>query len=378
MSEYTDHTSFSNLFIAHFSSLEDPRRILKGNYHYPLTAVLFLIVTSVLCGYCENECIADFGKINLSWFRKYFPYKHGICSHDVIGKLLQRIDYESFCICFSQWAKQSFKLTELELVSIDGKRIRGSDDSLSNKVADHIVSAYLSSSNIVMGQVATDAKSNEITAIPLLLDSIDVSGCIVSIDAMGCQKKIAQKIVDRNADYLLAVKDNQAELHEQVRRQFELRLPTTTNTTKEVNGGRIETRTATLLTDLSRLTQKEEWAKLKSILKIDTERYIKATGEKANETRYYISSCSEQDAATMNNKARGHWSIENKLHWHLDVTFGEDDSRKRVGNAAKNFNIILKTALALLQRDKENKISVKRKRLKAALNIEYREMIMKI
>ena len=378
MSEFNAHISYSTLFIAHFGSLEDPRRILKGNYLYPLTEVLFLVVTSVLCGYCDNECMVDFGKMNLDWLRKYFPYKHGICSHDVIGKLLQRIDYGCFCTCFSQWAKQCFKLTEFELVSIDGKRIRGSDDSVSNKVADHIVSAYLSSSNIVMGQVATNAKSNEITAIPQLLDSIDLSGCIVSIDAMGCQKKIAQKIVDRDADYLLAVKDNQAELHEQVRRQFELSLPTTTNTTKEVNGGRIETRTATFLTDLSRLNQKEEWIKLKSILKINTERFIKATGEKTNETRYYISSCSKQDAAMMNSMARGHWGIENKLHWHLDVTFGEDDSTKRVGNAAKNFNIILKTALALLQRDKENKISVKRKRLKAALNIEYREMIMKI
>ena len=378
MSENSVHKNYSNLFIIHFDSLQDPRRVSRGHFLYPLTEVLFLIVTSVLCGYTENECITDFGSMNLVWLRKYFPYKHGICSHDVIGKLLQRIDYDSFCTCFSQWSTQCFKLTEFELVSIDGKRLRGSDDPVSNKVADHIVSAFLSSSNIVLGQVATDAKSNEITAIPQLLDSIDVKGCIVSIDAMGCQKKIAQKITEKGADYLLAVKDNQEELHDQVRRQFELKLASTTSTIKEVNGGRVEIRTATLQRDLSRLNQKEEWANLNSILKIDTERYIKATKEKTNETRYYISSCTKQDAATMNNKARGHWGIENKLHWHLDVTFGEDDSRKRVGNAAKNFNIILKTALVLLKRDEGNKISVNRKRLKAALNIEYREMIMKI
>jgi predicted transposase YbfD/YdcC len=378
MTDNLPQHAYSNLFIVHFESLEDRRRVLKGNYLYPLTEVLFLVVTAVLCGYTDNACMSDFGRMNLAWLRKYFPYQHGICSPDVIGKLFQRIDYGCFCSCFSQWAKECFKLTEFELVSIDGKRLRGSYDASSNKMADHIVSAYLSSSNIVMGQVATDAKSNEITAIPQLLDSIDIKGCIISIDAMGCQKKIAQKIIDKGAGYLLAVKDNQEELHQQVQRQFELRLPTITSTTKEVNGGRVEIRTATLLTDLSRLNQKEEWAGLNSILKIDTERYVKATAEKTNETRYYISSCSKQDAATMNSLARGHWGIENKLHWHLDVTFGEDKSRKRVGNAAKNFNIILKTALILLQRDKENKISVKRKRLKAAHNIGYRESIMKI
>jgi len=370
--------SYTASFVAHFASLKDPRRTTKGNIIYPLNEILFLVISSVLCGHSDYICIEDFGEQNIDWLRKYFPYVNGTCSHDVLGRLFQKIDYDCFNQCFMDWAKQTYRLTEAELISIDGKRIRGSYDTANNKLASHIVSAYLSSNNMAIAQVATEEKSNEITAIPELLNSIDIKGAIISIDAMGCQKAIAEKIVSKGADYLLAVKDNQKDLHAQVKRLFTLKLRSTSHTTTDFNHGRIEKRTATMLTDLSMMSQKEEWESLKSVVKIDTERYIKLSKETTTETRYYICSTAAYDAAKMNSFVRNHWGIENKLHWHLDVNFGEDDSRKRVGNAAKNFNLILKTALAILLRDKENKISIKRKKQKAAYDTKYREYLMKV
>ena len=368
--------AYSASFVSHFALLKDPRRTTKGNLIYPLNEILFLVMSSVLCGHSDYICIEDFGEQNLEWLRKYFPYSNGTCSHDVIGRLFQKIDYDCFSQCFSNWAKQTYHLTEAELIAIDGKRIRGSYDS--NKLATHIVSAYLSSSNITIGQVATEEKSNEITAIPELLDKIDIQGAVVSIDAMGCQKEIAEKIISKKADYLLAVKDNQKDLHSQLKRMFTLKLSTTSHTSKDFDHGRIEKRTATILTDLSMMSQKEEWKNVSSVIKIDTERYIKVSGVTAKETRYYICSTAAYSAAQMNSFVRNHWGVENKLHWHLDVNFGEDASRKRVGNAARNFNLILKTALALLLRDKENKISINRKKQKACYSCAYREKLMKV
>ena len=370
--------AYSASFVEHFALLEDPRRTTKGNLIYPLAEILFLVMSSVLCGHSDYICIEDFGKQNLAWLRRYFPYINGTCSHDVIGKLFQKIDYDCFSMCFTNWARQTYGLTEAELISIDGKRIRGSYNTADNKLATHIVSAYLSASNIAIGQVATEEKSNEITAIPELLDKIDIQGAIVSIDAMGCQKQIAEKIISKKADYLLAVKDNQKDLHSQIKQMFSLNLPTTSHTSTSFGHGRTEKRTATMLTDLSMMSQKEEWKNVSSVLKIETERYIKSSKETTKETRHYICSTAVYNACQMNDFVRGHWAIENKLHWHLDVNFGEDASRKRVGNAAKNFNLISKTALAVLLRDKENKISIKRKKQKACYDYDYREFLMKV
>lgn len=364
--------SFTNIF----TLLKDPRRITKGNFKYPLTELLFLVITSVLCGHSDYECISDFGKLNLEWFRKYFPFEKGICSPDVLERLFQKINHQLFNKCFMTWAQKSYSLTDDELIAIDGKRVCGSYDTLSETAASHILTAFMSSKSICMGQVTTQEKSNEITAIPELLDSIDVKGAMISIDAMGCQKAIAKKIISKNANYLLAVKENQKELYQQIENLFTLKLGATSDESIDNGHGRVEKRTATLLTNLDLLEEKENWASLKSILKIDSERYVKSTKLTSYQTRYYICSSNTYSATKMNHYVREHWAIENKLHWQLDVNFGEDDARKRIGNSAKNFNLLLKTALTLLQRDKINKISIRRKKLKASYNLEYRELMM--
>lgn len=373
-----DYSAYSSQFSSIFSQLKDPRRTGKGNIKYPLTEILFLAVSSVLCGYTDFVCIEEFGELNLAWLRKYYPYSNGTCSHDVIGKLFQRLNYQQFSECFMQWARLSYKFNTEELIAIDGKRVCGSYDTASATPASHIVSAYASAGEICIGQVVTEEKSNEITAIPELLDSIDLRSAIVSIDAMGCQRDIAEKIISKKADYILAVKANQKYLYDDVVDLFASKQPFKSHSAVETGHGRIEKRTATVLDSAAMLDDSNKWPGLRSLVKIDTERYIKSTRLTSAETRYYISSCTGFSAEKMNQLVRHHWSVENKLHWQLDVNFGEDDARKRVGNAANNFNLILKTALALLQRDKTNKLSVKRKGMRASFDIKYREQVMKV
>lgn len=380
MAHQKAQVDYSETFINSFHSLKDPRRISKGNIKYPLIEILFLTISSVLCGHSDYVLIEDFGKANLPWLRKFYPFKNGICSHDVIGKLFQRIDYQLFESLYSDWVKENFKLTQDELIAIDGKRICGSYDSYAGKVASHIVSAYVSSSAITLGQEAITEKSNEITAIPKLLDKIDIKNAMISIDAMGCQKAIATKIVDNGGNYFLAVKKNQKELYEQMISLLELNLPTYTDTHiwEETGHGRVEKRTSTLLTDLSLLDQKGDWSNLNCIARIDTQRYCKVKKTTSKESRYYICSSTNITAQKANEYARGHWAVENKLHWQLDVNFDEDKARKRKGDCDKNFNLILKTGLTLLERDKTNKLSIKRKKLKASYNLNYRELLMKV
>lgn len=378
MTTQRSQEAYTASFVEKFSSLKDPRRTSKGNIIYPLNEILFLVVTAVLCGHSDYICIEDFGEQHIDWLKKYFPYTNGTCSHDVIGKLFQKIDYNCFNVCFMAWASATYQLTEAELISIDGKRIRGSYDTNHSKLASHIVTAYMSSQNIAIGQKAVSNKSNEITAIPDLLDSIEIKGAIISIDAMGCQKAIAEKIVAKGADYLLAVKDNQQDLHDQLKRLFTLNLHFNNSVTETFDHGRVEKRTATILTDLSMMSQREEWTNLNCAIKIESERYDKLSKQTTKEQRHYICSTTKYGAEKINELVRSHWAIENKLHWHLDVNFGEDNARKRIGNSEKNFNIILKTALAILLRDKTKNFSIKRKKQKASYDVKYREFLMKV
>lgn len=373
-----DPNTYSNTFFKSFSVLKDPRRTHMGNIKYPLVEILFLVISSVICGHSEYVLIEDFGKNNIDWLRKYFDYENGICSHDVIGKLFQNIDYELFESLYSSWITAHFKLTEQELISIDGKRIRGSYDTYSNKLASHIVSAYLTEESLTLGQVAVDKKSNEITAIPKLLDKINIKDAVVSIDAMGCQKDIAKKIIAEGGDYLLAIKGNQKELHQQIVSLFDINLPFKTHQKEDVGHGRVEKRKATVLSDLRLLDAKEEWRNLNSIIKIETERYCKTQKRTSTQSRYYICSVANITPEKANQYVRQHWAIENNLHWQLDVNFGEDSARKRIGDSEKNFNLILKSALFFLKRDKTNKVSIKRKKIKATYNLEYRELIMEV
>jgi len=367
---------YSTVFTSYFSSLKDPRRTNKGNFYYPLQEILFLTISAVISGADGWVSISQFGESKLSWLRKYYPYENGIPSHDVLGKLFARLNHKEFTRCFTNWIASISHFTNGEVVAVDGKSIRKSNDQSTGESALHVVSAYAAENRLCLGQQVVGQKSNEITAIPELLKILDIKGCIVTIDAMGCQKKIAADIVKKKADYLLMVKDNQKELKQQVEKMFIRGAITDTNKQIDAGHGRVENRVCDVIDELCFMDEKEQWKNLKSIVMIQSERCNKQTGETSKQTRYYISSL-PADAEKMNKAIRQHWSIENNLHWELDVIFKEDDSLKKKGESPKNFNVILKMAMTLLNNKKLGKLSKPTKRLKAALDDKFRTKILK-
>jgi predicted transposase YbfD/YdcC len=367
---------YSTVFTSYFSSLKDPRRTNKGNFYYPLQEILFLTISAVISGADGWVSISQFGESKLSWLRKYYPYENGIPSHDVLGKLFARLNHKEFTRCFTNWIASISHFTNGEVVAVDGKSIRKSNDQSTGESALHVVSAYAAENRLCLGQQVVGQKSNEITAIPELLKILDIKGCIVTIDAMGCQKKIAADIVKKKADYLLMVKDNQKELKQQVEKMFIRGAIKDTNKQIDAGHGRVENRVCDVIDELCFMDEKEQWKNLKSIVMIQSERCNKQTGETSKQTRYYISSL-PADAEKMNKAIRQHWSIENNLHWELDVIFKEDDSLKKKGESPKNFNVILKMAMTLLNNKKLGKLSKPTKRLKAALDDKFRTKILK-
>ena len=370
-SEKPAHQVFSH----YFSGMKDPRRTNKGHHLYPLEEILFLCISAVVSGMDDWTSINLFGRSKLIWLRQYFPYRHGIPSHDVLGKVFAALDPVEFGKCFSEWISSISELTGGEVVAIDGKTLCGSDDKWAGKSALHVVSAYASGNRLCLGQKAVTEKSNEITAIPDLLKLLTVKGCIITIDAMGCQKKIARAIIDKQADYLLMVKDNQEELKEQVEKVFNLNTKAETEITIDAGHGRIERRTCQAIDNLLFLDGKEEWTGLKSIAKVISERTDKRSGKQSAETRYYISSLPAKPKV-IGNAVRSHWAIENNLHWTLDLLFKEDASLKKKGHSALNYNIIVKTALAMIEREISTKASKPQKRKRAALDDEYRSFLL--
>jgi len=362
-------------FNAYFQSLKDPRRTNKGNYFYPLQEILFLTISAVISGAEGWTTIQEFGKAKIDWLRKFFPYENGTPSHDVLGKLFANLDRNEFSKCFSNWINSISEITEGEVIAIDGKTIRKSNKTHNSKSALHVVSAYASNNRLCIGQEVVAEKSNEITAIPKLLEVLELKGCIVTIDAMGCQKQIVKDIRKKKADYLLMVKGNQPELKEQVEKLFQKRNMSDIDINIDSGHGRIETRTCQVITDLKFLDGKEKWTDLKSIICLSSERCDKASDKTTIQKRYYISSLSG-NAAQINHAVRQHWTVENNLHWSLDVIFKEDSSLKKKGNSAINYNIILKLALAMIEKEKSRKRSKPAKRLTAALDDKYREKIL--
>jgi predicted transposase YbfD/YdcC len=360
----------------YIDDLEDPRRMTKGNFLYPLNEIFFLVISAVISGTEDWRGIELFGKSKINWLKRFLPFENGTPSHDVLGKLFARIDIENFQNVFVKWINSISKLTDGEIVPIDGKTAKGSGDSDKSNSAIHVVSAYAAKQNICLGQTTVDKKHNEIVAIPEILELIAVKGCIVTIDAMGCQKKIAKKIIQKEADYVLMVKDNQKELKEQIEKLFDLQENTNYDETIDSDHGRIETRKCEMINDLKFLDGKEQWCGLNSVVKITSTRYETKSKKESQEMRYYISSL-EKDSKKLNNIIRSHWSIENNLHWRLDVTFKEDKQSKKAGNSASNFNIISKIAMTLIDKEKTKKESLGKKRLLAAWNDEYREKILK-
>ena len=362
--------------LSSFSSLTDPR--IDRTKIYPLESIIFLTIAAVVAGAETFVDIEEFGILKLDWLKKYVSCPDDrIPSHDTIGDFYSRIDSQEFENCFVDWISQVCGISNGELISIDGKRLRGSYDRYDNKAAIHMVSAWASSNEVVLGQVKVNEKSNEITAIPVLLDVLEIKGAIVSIDAMGCQTKIAEKIIEEKADYILALKGNQGALKEQVESYFNAAPIYSEDEYTIKDHGRIESRKCSVITDLELIEETQHWKGIKAVVRIESKRTQVLTSKKTTENRYYITSL-DKNANELNQLIRGHWGIENKLHWVLDVVFNEDLSRVRKNNAPENFSIIRRIALNLIKLDKTPKVSQRNKRNRAAWSDKFLEQILKI
>lgn len=367
--------------LVRLSTISDPR--LERSKLYPLHEILFLTLNAVLSGYSDWEEIADFGEEKLEWLRKYSPYTNGVPAHDTINRVMGLISPKEFEAFFVDWARGLAPSLSGKVVNIDGKSLKGSvNNSLKNvkkseggKQSVHLVEAWCSELGLCLGQVKTEEKSNEITAIPELLSMLDLEGSVVTIDAMGCQKDIAAKIAGGKGQYLLGLKGNQEGVFEAVKALFAARggdaMP---HETSNIGHGRIEARSCKVLP--ASLLAKEHldgWPELRTLVEIEAHRgQVLRENDFSLETRYYLSSMDE-DASYHNTVVRGHWAIENELHWRMDVTFGEDASRKQQRNAPQNFGVINRVALNLLKNNGEKpKVSIKRRMNKCAMNDDYR------
>lgn len=358
----------------HFSELEDPRRY---NKRHLLHDIIVIAICGAICGADDWVAVEEFGHAKRSWFEEFLELPHGIPSHDTFGDVFGVLDPEQFRRSFIQWVQAVNEVTGGQIVSIDGKKLRRSHDKTLGKNAIHMVSAWAAENHVVLGQVKVDDKSNEITAIPQLLDLLEISGCIVTIDAMGCQREIAKKIVeDKDADYVLALKGNQNGLFEDVKNLFEHAQEVGFENceyyrTKEKGHGRLEVRECWTLSDretLASIRSLANWRGLRTVIMVKSER--RDGDKRSEESRYYISSLSGNAEQALE-AVRGHWGIENKVHWVLDIAFREDDCRIRKGSGAQNFAILRHIALNLLKREKTAKCGVKNKRLKAGWDESY-------
>jgi predicted transposase YbfD/YdcC len=360
--------------IHYFSAIKDPR--MDRTKAHLLEDIIVIAILSVICGADTWDDMEEFGKEKEKWLKTFLKLPEGIPSHDTFNRVFSLLDPYLLEDAFIQWTCSVAHLTDGEVISIDGKTICGSRDKNKKSIV-HMVSAWANVNNIVLGQVKVDDKSNEITAIPELLKLLVLKDCIVTIDAMGCQKEIASAIVSGEANYILALKGNQGNLLEQTEDSFRFLNVVSSDEEIDSGHGRVERRFCTVVNDLSMIEQKEQWQGLKSLVRIEAERYIKSSGKTETETRFYISSL-PADAALLNKSIRSHWGIENKLHWSLDVAFNEDNSRKRAGHAAQNFSVVNRIALNLLKNEIATKRGIKGKRLKAGWSNAYLEKILKI
>jgi predicted transposase YbfD/YdcC len=353
--------------LKYFADLRDPR--VERTREHVLEEVLLIAIAAVLSGAGGWNEIESYGKAKAGWFKTFLKLPGGIPSHDTFNRVFAALDPEELENGFVAWVSSMARLTAGEVVAIDGKALRGTREA-GKKAIVHMVSAWANSNNLVLAQRKVEEKSNEITAIPKLLDALELSGTVVTIDAMGCQRSIAEKIVDKKADYILAVKQNQGHLLEEVKDSFRMLAADAVAEEIDCGHGRVERRTCSVIGDLSLVEKAAEWASLRGLVRIEAERFHKSTGQTERETRYYITSLPPQ-AERLNRCVRLHWGIENKLHWSLDVAFGEDLSRKRAGHAAQNFSLLNRIALNLLKQDKTCKLGVKGKRLNAAWDNDY-------
>ena len=338
---------------------------------HPVENIVFITILAVICDAQDWEEIEDFGKARIDFFSKHLDLKNGIPSHDTFNRFFSLYDPKSFQIIFVEWLSGLMKVTDKH-IAVDGKACRGSRNKAGKML--HLLQAYLTDDCSFLGQEKIAQKSNEIIAIPKLLQTLDLQGALVSIDAMGCQKEIACEIIKGQTDYLLAVKGNQKIVYEDIKSAFKVyqKEEITYFETQEINGARVEKITCRTINDISHIEQADQWKSLKILVQIETEVYHKSDGKTTRNKRYYISSRKSTSACFLK-ATRNHWFIENKLHWSLDVIFKENRSRKRFKNVTENFSIILKTALKILQEKQKvnKKTSIKRMRKMAAWNLDY-------
>lgn len=351
-----------------FGQIPDFRRSHKQLYN--LESILLIGIISVICGADSWNEMENYANSKEEFLRSFLDLPNGIPSHDTFNRVFSNIDSAHFEACFIEWVRILAQLKPKEVIAIDGKTIRGAKAS-GKKSPIHMVSAWANENNMVLGQVKVSEKSNEITAIPKLLEVLSIKDTIVTIDAMGCQTDIAEKIIEKQADYILAVKGNQEQLLELIQDEFRFGKNIETHLTEEVDHGRIETRTCSCIANFKFIQDGNRWKNLTTVIKIESIREFK-NSEKPTETatRFYISSLLAKPE-DFQKAIRSHWAIENKLHWSLDVAFSEDASRKRTKNASQNFSILNKIALNLLKNEKSSKVGIKSRRLKAGWDNHY-------
>jgi predicted transposase YbfD/YdcC len=370
-------SDFSTRIDQHFAGLTDPRR---GKVTYPLINILTIALCATIAGADDFVAIADWARQKRDWLSQFLDLSSGIPSHDRFNAIFRALKPEPFERCLVSWITALHEVTAGQLVAIDGKTLRQSFDRAGAKSALHMVSAWATANKISLGQVAVAEKSNEITAIPVLLGLLELQGALVTIDAMGCQAEIAEKIVEKKADYVLAVKANQPTLHagiiefflDQMEDDF-ARVKVSRHETREEGHGRIEHRTYYVCDVPEDLPDRGRWKGLKRIgvAISDTVR----SGKPCDDVRYYILS-RRMSARSFGAAVRGHWSIENSLHWQLDMSFGEDRSRVRKDHADANMAALRRLALGLLKNEASKKVGIKNKRLVAAWNIDYLRQVL--
>ena len=363
----------------YFGEIEDPR--IERRKQHKLIDIITIAICAVVCGAETWVDMEVYGKAKFSWLNEFLELANGIPSHDTFARVFAAISPEEFQKCFMSWVQGIRRKTELEIIAFDGKQSRNSGDKKNGKHAINMVSALAIDNRLILGQKKVEGKSNEITALPELIDILDLAGCIVTIDAMGCQSKIVEKIIKKEADYVIALKKNQGNLYSEVEQLFKEAIAgrfegvkSSSHSTRELNRGREEIRNYLIMSDIELLiNSSKKWINLESIGLVESVRIV--NGKTSVETRYFITSL-DNNVELFAEAVRGHWRIENSLHWILDVAMREDKSRIRKDNAPANFAMLRHIAVNVLRQNKSKKFGVRSKQFLAAIDESYMNEIL--